>query len=76
MTVHLAELVNANGGEVSIYADDRKLLTSFRLEQVMDSYLFNDVALWHAAAPIQPFDPAHAALRSILTFDYHHRPRR
>ena len=76
VTVHLAELVNANGGDVSIYDDDRNLLTSFRLEQVMDSYLFNDAALWHAAAPIQPVDPAHAALRSILTFDYHHRPAR
>ncbi len=74
VTVHLAELVNASGGDVSIYDDDRKLLTSFRLRQVMDSYLFNDVILWHAAAPIQPIDPEHAAIRSILTFDYHHRP--
>lgn len=76
VTVHLAELVNADGGDVSIYDDDRKLLTSFRLRQEMDSYLFNDAVLWHAAAPIQPVDPAHAALRSILTFDYHHRPLR
>ena len=74
VTVHLAELVNTRGGEVSIYDDDRKLLTSFRLERVLDSYLFNDAVLWHAAAPIQPADHAHAALRSILTFDYHHRP--
>ena len=73
VTVHLAELVNASGGDVSIYDDDRNLLTSFRLRQVMDSYLFNDAVLWHAAAPIQPVDPAHAAIRSILTFDYHHR---
>ena len=76
VTVHLAELVNARGGDVSIYDDDRKLLTSFRLERVLDSYLFNDAILWHAAAPIQPIDPAHAALRSILTFDYHQRPAR
>ena len=76
VTVHLAELVNARGGDVSIYDDDRKLLTSFRLRQELDSYLFNDAVLWHAAAPIQPVDPAHAALRSILTFDYHHRPAR
>ena len=74
VTVHLAELVNADGGDVSIYADDRKLLRSFRLERELDSYLFNDASLWHAAAPIQPVDPAHAAIRSILTFDYHHRP--
>ena len=39
VTVHLAELVNASGGGVSIYDDDRKLLTSFRLRQEMDSYL-------------------------------------
>lgn len=76
VTVHLAELVNASGGEVSIYDDERNLLTTFRLEQVLDSYLFNDAVLWHAAAPIQPLDPAHGAIRSILTFDYHHRPAR
>lgn len=76
VTVHLAELVNADGGDVSIYDDDRNLLTSFRLRQEMDSYLFNDAILWHAAASIQPIDLAHAALRSILTFDFHHRPPR
>ena len=74
VTVHLAELVNADGGDVSIYDDDRKLLTTFRLERELDSYLFHDAALWHAVAPIRPVDPAHAALRSILTFDFHHRP--
>lgn len=71
VAVHLAELVNAKGGEVSIYDDDRQLLTTFRLEQVLDSYLFNDAILWHAAAPIAPTDPAHGAIRSILTFDFH-----
>ena len=76
VTVHLAELKNADGGDVSIYDDDRNLLTSFRLRQVMDSYLFNDAILWHAAAPIQPLNPAQAAIRSILTFDYHHQPPR
>lgn len=73
VTVRLAELVNANGGEVSIYDDDRQLLTTFRLEGVLDSYLFNDAILWHAAAPIVPTAAAHGAIRSILTFDYHPR---
>ena len=71
VTVHLAELVNAQGGEVSIYNDDRRHLTSFRLEEVLDSYLFNDAILWHAAEPIRPLVPEHGAIRSILTFDYH-----
>ncbi len=71
VAVHLAELVNTQGGEVSIYDDDRQLLTTFRLEQVLDSYLFNDAILWHAAAPIFPLVAAHRAIRSILTFDYH-----
>jgi len=70
VTVHLAELVNAEGGDVSIY-DDRQLLTSFRLDMVMDSYFFNDAILWHAAEPIVPQSLAHGAIRSILTFDYH-----
>lgn len=71
VTVHLAELLNARGGEVSIYADDRQLLTTFRLAKVLDSYLFNDANLWHAAEPISPAAPEHGAIRSILTFDYH-----
>lgn len=71
VAVHLAELVNALGGEVSLYADNREILSSFRLEQVMDSYLFDDASLWHAAEPIRPQDPAHGAIRSILTFDFH-----
>ena len=71
VTVHLAELVNAGGGDVSIYDDDRNLLSTFRLEQVMDCYLFHDASLWHAAAPIHPLAPAHQAIRSILTFDFH-----
>ena len=75
VTVHLAELVNAQGGQVTIYGDERTLLDSFRLEQVMDSYLFNDAILWHAAEPIRPHDPAHGAVRSILTFDFHHKVR-
>ena len=74
VTVHLAELVNAEGGEVSIFDDERRLLTSFRLEEALDSYLFNDATLWHAAEPIRPAAPAHAAIRSILTFDFHPTP--
>ena len=71
VTVHLAELVNARGGDVSIYDDDRNLLSTFRLNQVMDSYLFHDKSLWHAAEPIHPIVPGHEAIRSILTFDFH-----
>ena len=71
LSVHLAELVNARGGDVSIYDEDRRHLRTFRLEQVLDSYFLNDAILWHAAAPIAPTAPAHRAIRSILTFDFH-----
>ncbi len=74
VTVHLAELVNAGGGDVSIYDDDKTLLTTFRLQQVMDSYLFHDALLLHQASPISPENLAHPAIRSILTFDYHLAP--
>ena len=73
VTVHLAELVNADGGEVSIYDNDKNLLTSFRLNQIMDFYVFNDDILWHKADPIKPKVEAHQAVRSILTFDYHYK---
>lgn len=74
VTVHLAELVNADGGAVTIYDNDKQELVSYQLDQVMDFYLFNDDMLWHKANPITPIDPAHQAVRSILTFDYHHAP--
>lgn len=76
VSVHLAELLNAGGGDISIYDDDKRLLASFRLEDVMDCYLFHDASLWHQASPISPFDEAHRATRSILTFDYHFRSDR
>lgn len=74
VTVHLAELVNADGGEASIYDNDKNFLTTFRLNQIMDFYVFNDDMLWHEANPITPKDEKHQAIRSILTFDYHHAP--
>lgn len=74
VSVHLAELLNARGGDVSIYDDDRRLLASFRLENIMDCYLFQDASLWHQASAISPVDAAHQAVRGILTFDYHLMP--
>ena len=71
VTVHLAELVNARGGDVSIYAEDKRPLASFRLADILDCYFFHDASLWHQASPISPIADAHQAIRSILTFDYH-----
>lgn len=74
VTVHLAELENADGGEVSIYDDDQKHIKTFKLDNILDAYVFNDQKLWHSASPIKPIDPSKPAIRSILTFDYHYRP--
>ena len=71
LSVYLTELVNAHGGEVSIYGRKRQLLAQFRLERVLDSYRLDLSRLRPAADPIQPVDPAHEAMRSILTFAYH-----
>ncbi len=71
VSVHLAELVNARGGDVSIYAEDKQPLASFRLEDILDCYFFRDASLWHQASPISPIADAHQATRSILTFDFH-----
>jgi len=70
VTVHLAELENAVGGEASIYDDRKRHLASFTLQNVLDSYLFHDAILWHGAKPIQPKNGGQG-IRSILTFDYH-----
>lgn len=73
VTVHLAELDNVAGGEVSIYDDNRAHLASFTLQNVMDAYLFRDEVLWHGVAPLRPW-VGNEGVRSILTFDYHYRP--
>ncbi len=74
VTVHLAALHNAAGGLVSVYDDDRQLLESFRLERILDSYLFHDAILWHGVTPIYSADGVNPAERGILTFDYHYKP--
>lgn len=73
VTVHLAELQNVQGGEVSIYDDGKNHLKSFTLQNVMDAYFFHDAVLWHGVKPIAPIDEGEG-VRSILTFDYHHKP--
>jgi hypothetical protein len=74
VSVHLAELVNANGGDMSIYDNDKNLLSTHRLNQIMDFYLFKDDILQHSADSITPKAEAHQAIRSILTFDYYYAP--
>jgi hypothetical protein len=71
VTVHLAQLKNAEGGKVTVYNDDKQPLTDFTLNHIMQSYLFDDVALWHGVEPIKPIDSTQPAERGILTFDYH-----
>lgn len=74
VTVHLVELDNAAGGDVTIYDNDKQPITRFRLDNLLDSYLFEDPRVWHAAEPITPIDRSQPAVRSILTFDYHYAP--
>jgi hypothetical protein len=74
VTVHIAHLDNADGGIVTIYDDDQQPLASFQLQNVLDSYLFNDAILWHGVTPITSHDGTRPARRGILTFDYHYKP--
>lgn len=74
VTVHLVNVENAEGGEVTVYDDDRQPLASFQLEQPLDSYLFEDALLWHGVTPIRSADGVHPARRGILTFDFHYSP--
>lgn len=74
VTVHIAALNNANGGIVTVYDDDKQPLESFQLQNLLDSYLFNDAILWHGVTPIYSRDGINPAERGILTFDYHYKP--
>lgn len=74
VTVHIAALNNADGGMVTVYDDDKQALESFQLQNLLDSYLFNDAILWHGVTPITSRDGVNPAERGILTFDYHYAP--
>ncbi|QPC82352.1 2OG-Fe dioxygenase family protein [Phototrophicus methaneseepsis] len=74
VTVHLAQLENADGGLVTVYDDDKQPLESFQLHHILDSYLFEDAILWHGVTPITSRDGVNPAQRGILTFDYHYKP--
>lgn len=74
VTVHLVEYENATGAEVTIYNNAKAPLASFRLSHLLDTYMFEDPRVWHAASPITPVDHIQPAVRSILTFDYHFAP--
>jgi hypothetical protein len=74
VTVHLAALENASGGIVTVYDDDKQPITSFQLQNILDSYLFDDARLWPGVTPIASYDGIHPAQRGILTFDYHYKP--
>lgn len=74
VTVHLAVLDNADGGFVTVYDDEKQPLESFRLNNILDSYLFDDARLWHGVTPIVSADGIKPAMRGILTFDYHYKP--
>ncbi|NDJ60837.1 MAG: 2OG-Fe dioxygenase family protein [Chloroflexi bacterium] len=74
VTVHLAELANATGGQVTIYDNDRQPLYDLTLQASMDTYLFLDPQVLHSVTPIQSADGARPGVRSILTFDYHFWP--
>lgn len=74
VTVHLAEINNVTGGEVTIYDLTEKPLTQLTLNTLLDSYLFNDRRVLHGVTPVRPADGVSTGLRSILTFDYHHVP--
>ena len=73
VTVHIAQLDNTLGGEVSIYDDDKAHLASFTLQNILDSYLFNDAILWHGVKPIHSHDGLQPAQRGILTFDFYYQ---
>ena len=74
VTVHLAELEGAQGGDVTIYDNEACPIAGFQLHRLLDSYFFDDSQMLHGVSPIYPEDDALEAVRSILTFDYHHRP--
>lgn len=74
VTVHLAELENAEGGVATIYDEDRQPLQSFTLGSIMEAYFVNDERVLHGVTPIRPRVTGQQAVRSILTFDYHFKP--
>lgn len=69
--VHLAALDNADGAYVTVYDPDQQPLECFRLNHIMQSYLYDDLNLYHGVTEIRPRDAEHPACRAILRFDFH-----
>jgi hypothetical protein len=74
VTVHLAEIDNTAGGEVTIYDPAEQPIHKLRLHNILDSYFLRDTAVLHGVSPIVSADNRHRGVRSILTFDYHYAP--
>jgi hypothetical protein len=74
VTVHLAEIENAGGGEVTIYDPQEQPVYRLKLRDIMDSYYLCDTNVLHDVTPITSEDDRRRGVRSILTLDYHYKP--
>lgn len=74
VTVHLAEIDNAAGGEVTIYDLQQQPIYQLKLQDILDTYYLRDTDVLHGVGPIVSADNRRRGVRSILTFDYHYAP--
>lgn len=74
VTVHLAEIENVAGGEVTVYDKRSEPIYQVTLSNIMDSYYLCDTEVLHGVTPIRSKDDRRRGVRSILTFDYHYAP--
>jgi hypothetical protein len=74
VTVHLAEIDNVAGGEVTIYDQRSEPISQLTLANLMDSYYLCDTEVLHGVTPITSGDKSRRGVRGILTFDFHYAP--
>lgn len=72
--IHLMQRKNAKGGMNTVHANDKELIASTTLEEVMDSVYVWDPHVMHGVTPIYPQDPAAKAIRDVLVIGYNASP--
>ena len=74
VALHLMELVNARGGDISIGGDDGSSLTQLSLDRPLDGCILHLAGLTYQTAPIAAIAPAHPAFRDLLVIEFQRQP--
>lgn len=68
--IHLMQRNNVKGGVSGVYDNDKNMLASGTLSELMDSVYVWDPYVMHGVSPIYPVDSSKPAIRDIIVIGY------